>query len=956
MKHRHSSRRLAPLLCLTILLLLWLPASGVTDAGDLQVLQNFLKGVKNPSALGWSGNDPCGSKWAHMRCEGSSVAAIFASGLNLQGTVTSGLNALTNLQSLQLQNNGFTGSLPSLKGLASLTDAYFGGNSFDIIPGDFFSGLTSLQHLYLDDNPLNGTNGWSLPFDIQGSTQLNTLSLTNISLTGTIPDFLGKMSNLRVLNVAYNRLGGSLPASFSSSNLVQFQANNQQGPVLSGRIDVVGGMQSLAQLWLQVNGFTGPIPAGLTNAISLKDLRLNDNALEGIIPPGLVNLPLGNFTVKNNQLVGPIPKFPSNVNFVYSGNNFCQATPGVGCDPQVMGLLGFLDGVNYPSVLVSSWIGNDPCGGWIGVTCASTTKGNAGTVSDLVLVNDKLNGTISPALGNLTGLTTLKLNDNNLTGTIPTSLTKLPLLKTVDLSNNNLSKPVPVFPPQVALNTTGNPLNDVPSGPSAAPGGGSPTPVPGTSSGGSGSSPLPTPTNSTSGGSTKSSSVSVGGIVGALVGAISIVLLIAVGCLVYRRRRSRFIRIQGPNTVVVHPGDSGRDPEVVKIVVAGNGTNGNTSQSHSRSNSGPSEVQVVEAGNLLISIQVLRNATKNFSEQTILGRGGFGVVYRGELDDGTNIAVKRMEAAVVSNKGSKEFQAEIAVLTKVRHRHLVALLGYCIEGNERLLVYEYMPQGTLSQHLFEYESLGLKPLSWKQRLSIALDVARGMEYLHGLAHKSFIHRDLKPSNILLGDDFRAKVSDFGLVKLAPDGKLSVETRLAGTFGYLAPEYAVTGRVTTKADVFSFGVVLMELITGRRAIDDTQSEENMHLVTWFRRMSANKESFRTSIDTAIELTEETYASISITAELAGHCTAREPYQRPDMGHAVNVLAPMVEQWKPSDFENEESAGIDLDMTLPQALKRWQALENSSTSFLDDTHTSIPTRPTGFADSFASTDGR
>lgn len=203
----------------------------------------------------------------------------------------------------------------------------------------------------------------------------------------------------------------------------------------------------------------------------------------------------------------------------------------------------------------------------------------------------------------------------------------------------------------------------------------------------------------------------------------------------------------------------------------------------------PCTPQALEAGNMLISIQVLRAVTNDFSEENILGRGGFGVVYRGVLEDGTQIAVKRMEASIVSNKGLSEFQSEIAVLTKVKHRHLVGLLGYCADGNERLLVYEYMPQGPLSQHLFDYKEIGEKPLTWKMRLTIALDVARGLEYLHGLAHRSFIHRDLKPSNILLTDDFRAKVSDFGLVKLAPEGKYSVETRLAGTFGYLAPEYA-----------------------------------------------------------------------------------------------------------------------------------------------------------------------
>lgn len=177
--------------------------------------------------------------------------------------------------------------------------------------------------------------------------------------------------------------------------------------------------------------------------------------------------------------------------------------------------------------------------------------------------------------------------------------------------------------------------------------------------------------------------------------------------------------------------------------------------------------------------------------------------------------------------------------------------------------------------------------------------------------------------------------------------------------------AVTGRVTTKVDVFSFGVILMELITGRKALDESQPEDSMHLVTWFRRMHLNKESFKKLIDSTIHLDEETVASIGTVAELAGHCCAREPYQRPDMGHAVNVLSSLVELWKPSEQSPDDIYGIDFDMSLPQALKKWQAYEgtsrmdDSSSSYLpslDNTQTSIPTRPNGFAESFKSEDGR
>ncbi|KAJ0467313.1 putative protein kinase RLK-Pelle-LRR-IX family [Helianthus annuus] len=187
---------------------------------------------------------------------------------------------------------------------------------------------------------------------------------------------------------------------------------------------------------------------------------------------------------------------------------------------------------------------------------------------------------------------------------------------------------------------------------------------------------------------------------------------------------------------------------------------------HASVGSGSSESPVIKSGNMIIWVQVLKNATKNFGKESELGHGGFGIVYKGQLDNGT----------------------KIAVLTKVRHRHLVSLLGYSTEGLERILVYEYMPQGALSGHLFHWKNFKLEPLSWKRRLNIALDMARGTESLHTLAYQSFIHRDLKSSNILLGDDFRAKVSDFGMVKLVPDGWKSIMTRVAGMFGYVAPEY------------------------------------------------------------------------------------------------------------------------------------------------------------------------
>ncbi|CAA6668202.1 unnamed protein product [Spirodela intermedia] len=403
---------------------------------------------------------------------------------------------------------------------------------------------------------------------------------------------------------------------------------------------------------------------------------------------------------------------------------------------------------------------------------------------------------------------------------------------------------------------------------------------------------------------------------------------------------------------------------MAKLSIAGiSGTNHFASELNTQGSSEYGNAHMIETESLYIPIQDLRRATNNFSEANILGSGGFGVVYKGVQPDGTLIAVKRMECTDIGKKGMGEFKAEIEVLKKVRHRHLVALLGYCEHENEKLLVYEYMPQGTLSQHLFGQGSY--PPLTWKQRLVVALDVARGLEYLHNLAQTSFIHRDLKPSNILLDDDMRAKVSDFGLVKLAPDGKNSVQTRLAGTFGYLAPEYATTGRVTTKVDVYAYGVVLMELITGRKALDETLPDEITHLVSWFRRVLVGREGLMKAVDSRLDLTDEDSKSVAAVAELAGYCTAREAHQRPDMGHAVNVLVPLIGQWRPASAdsgggggdEEEDAAASIFHGSLPQRLRRWQQNEGTSLSGfdlgvsqgpLDFSHGSIPAKPEMYPD--------
>ncbi|KAL1556507.1 mitogen activated protein kinase [Salvia divinorum] len=927
----------------------FLATAARSQSGDAAVMLELKKSINAPSQLGWTDADPC--KWKSVSCSRDSrVVRIQIGNQKLQGSLPPSLGKLTSLQIFEVMYNQLSGALPSFAGLSSLQRILLNNNNFTSVPPDFFDGMNSLSVVYMDQNPFSS---WQIPAGLKSSSNLQSFSASNANISGQLPDFFGSETfpSLTTLHLAFNNLEGPLPASFAGSSMQSLWLNGQTVG-MNGSISVVQNMTQLTDIWLHSNAFSGPLP-DFTGLIQLQKLSLRDNSLTGPVPDSLVGLKtLLSVNLTNNKLQGKTPKFSVPVDMYPGSNSFCLPDPGVECDPRVNTLLDVAKDFGYPATFSDNWKGNDPCVSWKGITCI------AKNISVVNFRGMALSGTISPIFAKLTSLQRLILSNNNLTGAIPTELTQLPSLVELDISNNQIYGKVPQFKAGFDLKTAGN-VNlgkDGPPPPSGA--GGKETPGRSSTDGGGGS------------GSGNDKKPSTGVVVGSVVGGVCVLALAGtlVFC-VYRGKRKHSGRVQSPHTTVIHPRLSGSE-DAVKITIAGssvNGGGGGTSETYSHGSSGPSDLHIVEAGNMVISIQVLRNVTDNFSERNILGRGGFGTVYKGELHDGTKIAVKRMESGVISEKGLDEFRSEIAVLTKVRHRHLVALLGYCLDGNERLLVFEYMPQGTLSRFLFNWKDEGLQPLEWMKRLTIALDVARGVEYLHGLAQQSFIHRDLKPSNILLGDDMRAKVGDFGLVRLAPDGKASIATKLAGTFGYLAPEYAVTGRVSTKIDVFSFGVILMEMITGRKALDESFPDDSQHLVPWFRRMLINKETFRKAIDQTIELTEETFGSICTVGELAGHCSAREPYQRPDMGHVVNVLSSLAEMWKPSEpADPEDVYGIDYDMTLPQALKKWQALEgmsvmdgDASSSYLgsnDNTQTSIPTRPSGFADSFTSADGR
>ncbi|XP_010435807.1 PREDICTED: putative receptor-like protein kinase At5g39000 isoform X1 [Camelina sativa] len=287
------------------------------------------------------------------------------------------------------------------------------------------------------------------------------------------------------------------------------------------------------------------------------------------------------------------------------------------------------------------------------------------------------------------------------------------------------------------------------------------------------------------------------------------------------------------------------------------------------------------------SIYEIKSATNNFEEKLIVGVGGFGSVFKGRIDGGaTLVAVKRLE--ITSNQGAKEFETELEMLSKLRHVHLVSLIGYCDEDNEMVLVYEYMPHGTLKDHLYKRDKASDPPLSWKRRLEICIGAAHGLQYLHTGAKHTIIHRDIKTTNILLDEDFVAKVADFGLSRVGPTSasQTHVSTVVKGTFGYLDPEYYRRQILTDKSDVYSFGVVLFEVLCCRPIQMQSLPREQMDLIRWVK---SNYK--RGTVDQIIDqdlANDITSVSLEKFCEIGVRCVQDRGIERPSMNDVVWAL--------------------------------------------------------------------
>ncbi|KAL5753734.1 hypothetical protein ACOSP7_021954 [Xanthoceras sorbifolium] len=491
--------------------------------------------------------------------------------------------------------------------------------------------------------------------------------------------------------------------------------------------------------------------------------------------------------------------------------------------------------------------------------------GNLTNLVSLDLYLNSFDGPIPDALGKLTKLRFLRLNNNSLSGSIPMSLTNITALQVLDLSNNRLSGPVPdtgsfsLFTPISFANNldlcgpvSGKPC---PGSPPFSP----PPPF------------LPPKTVSPPGENTPTSAIA-GGVA---AGAALLFAAPAIGFAYWRRRKPQEFFFDVP---------AEEDPEV-------------------------------HLGQLKrFSLRELQVATDSFSNKNILGRGGFGKVYKGRLTDGTLVAVKRLKEDRTPG-GELQFQTEVEMISMAVHRNLLRLRGFCMTPTERLLVYPYMANGSVASCLRERPPLEL-PLEWPTRKRIALGSARGLSYLHDHCDPKIIHRDVKAANILLDEEFEAVVGDFGLAKLMDYKDTHVTTAVRGTIGHIAPEYLSTGKSSEKTDVFGYGIMLLELITGQRAFDLARlaNDDDVMLLDWVKGLLKEKR-LDMLVDPDLQ-NNYVEAEVEQLIQVALLCTQSSPMERPKMSEVVRMLEGdgLAERW--DEWQKLEVERHDLELAPTQ----------------------------------------
>uniref|UniRef100_A0A1J3DF87 non-specific serine/threonine protein kinase n=1 Tax=Noccaea caerulescens TaxID=107243 RepID=A0A1J3DF87_NOCCA len=564
-----------------------------------------------------------------------------------------------------------------------------------------------------------------------------------------------------------------------------------------------------------------------------------------------------------------------------------------------------------PNNVLQSWDSTlvTPCT-WFHVTCNNENRvirvdlGNANLSGQLVpqlgqlpnlqyleLYSNNITGGIPEELGELRELVSLDLYMNMISGLIPTSLGKLEKLRFLRLNNNNLSGEIPRSLTAVSLqvlDVSNNRLSgDIPVNGSFS----LFTPISFNSNNLRPLPPSPPPVSSTpppSSGRPLTAAIAGGVAAGAAV--LFAVPAIALAWWLRSKPQEHFFDVPAEEDPEVHLGQLRR-----------------------------------------FSLRELLVATDNFSNKNVLGRGGFGKVYKGRLADGSLVAVKRLKEERTKG-GELQFQTEVEMISMAVHRNLLRLRGFCMTPTERLLVYPYMANGSVASCLRERPE-GNPALDWPKRKYIALGAARGLAYLHDHCDQKIIHRDVKAANILLDEEFEAVVGDFGLAKLMNYNDSHVTTAVRGTIGHIAPEYLSTGKSTEKTDVFGYGVMLLELITGQKAFDLARlaNDDDIMLLDWVKEVLKEKK-LESLVDAELE---GNYVATEMEQliQMALLCTQSSSLERPKMSEVVRMLEGdgLAEKWE--EWQKEEKM-----LTYPQADINWLIPE--SNTHIDDDYLSGP----------------
>ncbi|EPS65547.1 hypothetical protein M569_09230 [Genlisea aurea] len=821
---------------------------------------------------------------------------------NLSGELPPNFTSCSpSLSILKLGNNELSGDfldtvVSSLTGLRSLSVPF--NNISGRVPPSL-ARLTLLRELDLSSNNLTG----SVPHELCNSTDgsnstLEKLLLADNYLSGSVPPELGNCKNLKSIDLSFNNLKGSIPDEIWSlpeiSDIVMW-ANELDGEIPAGICGDGGGGRNLQTLILNNNLIGGSIPASIVNCTNLIWVSFSGNKIAGEIPADigtLVNLAI--FQAGNNSLSGGIPasigrcknliwldlnsneltgEIPpelasqsgyivpgavSGKEFAFVRNEGGEECRGAGGLFEFRGIrAGRLDDFPmvhscpltriYSGVTVYTFSGN---GSMIYLDLSynsfvGTIPENFGSMGFLQVLNlghNNISGEIPASFGGLRNAGVLDLSYNRLNGTIPGSLGGLSLLTAFDASNNELTGQIPV----------GGQLTTFPAARYANNSGLCGLPLPACVAGN------PSCSGNSAGRIKRGNFAGLVMAIGVMASVASIFLLIYLRLI--RRRKMR--------------GEEKKEEE--KYLESLPETSRGSSNLKFSGEPLSINIATFEIPLRKLTFAQLLEATNGFSSLSLIGSGGFGDVYRAELGDGAVVAVKKLNNITCD----REFTAEMETIGKIKHRNLVPLLGYCTVGDERLLVYEYMKFGSLESIL---HGGGGERLNWEIRKKIAVGTARGLAFLHHSCIPRIIHRDMKSSNVLIDEGFEPRVSDFGMARLvnALDTHLTTTT-LTGTPGYVPPEYYHSFRCTAKGDVYSYGVVLLEILSGKKPIDTASFGEDSNLVEWAKKLHKEMRS-REIVDSDLKSGDgEIYRFLKIALD----CVEDRPHRRPTM---VQILA-------------------------------------------------------------------